>query len=364
MNEIQLLRTAGPDATPLTPGTLHAARAALLAEIAAAPARADLREPASVVAARQLAEEARSRGGATARRRPRRAVALRIGAAVLTAAAALTTVLLVTGPDGAAPRRDAPRDGVELVDFQLPAFPLTATTLPPGAGEPVFGADDSGAAMSFPSTADPLENMSIYVGAEPPPPGGSLSFPGWVPEDVTVNGAPAVLVLSVDPAMASVDWERAPGQWVTIHAQGRYAERDVLLGFAAGLVDGPQEVPVQLHLAPAGYSLDVTKDDGRIIILADDADPERSLVIRLLAPGEDPVPVLGGATDAPPAPATEVTVQRQPAQLVRSDAGAGGRQGWVLQALLPDGSAFVVEAPGDLTEAQVVEIADQVSSTP
>ena len=54
----------------------------------------------------------------------------------------------------------------------------------------------------------------------------------------------------------------------------------------------------------------------------------------------------------------------QPADLIRTDMGSGGRDGWYLQALLPDGTTFVVEAPGTLTQEQVVQIAEQVTSTP
>jgi hypothetical protein len=62
-------------------------------------------------------------------------------------------------------------------------------------------------------------------------------------------------------------------------------------------------------------------------------------------------------------PVEEVAVQGQPAQLVRTDYG-GGAQGWFPQAQFPDGTIFVVEAPGDLTREHVVQIADQVTYTP
>ena len=336
MNEITLIQDGGPEATPVAASALRSARAALLAEIY---------------------------GPAPVRRRPGRRTAFRVGAVVLTAAAAVTTVLVVGGTGGPAPRPGSGSADVALVDFTLPAFPLTLPTPPPGAGDPVFGADAAGGtSMGYESTTDPLQNVGVSVSAEPPPPGGSLSFPGWVPEQVTVNGAPAVLVAPTgpdDPEIASLDWQRRPGQWVTINAQGRYAQRELLLTLAAGLVDQPQPMPVQLHLAPAAYRLDVSKDDGRIIILSDDADPERGLVVRLLAPGQ--TEDLQTFADVAGQPAQEVTVQGQPAQLARTDLGGGGPQGWVVRAVLPGGSAVVVEAPGDLTADQVVQIADQVS---
>ena len=75
--------------------------------------------------------------------------------------------------------------------------------------------------------------------------------------------------------------------WVTIHAEGGYADRDLLLSVAAALVDVPQAMPVQLHLAPAGYRLDFFKDDGRVVALSDEADPTLGLIVRLALPGED-----------------------------------------------------------------------------
>ena len=341
------------------------------------PAPVPTETPASVLAARQLVEDARGRRGAVAgrRRRPGRKVVVRMGVAVLTAAAAWTTAVLVAGPE-AGPEAAAPPPGdvtrvdeATLVDFDMPTFPLTLPTAPPGTAGPVFGGSGAGeASMAYTSTEDPRESVSINVGPEPRPPGGSVSFPGSVAEHITINGSPAVLVApseAQDDGVASLDWERAPGQWVTIMAQGRYAERDLLTTIAGSLVDSPQAMPVQLHLAPAGYSLDFFKDNGRMVRLGDDADPERGLTVRLPFPDEAvPADQLPGTVDGAAEPVEEVTVQGQPAHLVRTDYGEGGHQGWHLQARFPDGTTFVVEAPGTLTREQVVQVADQVTYTP
>jgi hypothetical protein len=133
---------------------------------------------------------------------------------------------------------------------------------------------------------------------------------------------------------------------------------------AEELVDSPQAMPVQLHLAPAGYSLDFFKDDGRIVRLGDDADPEQGLTVHVpLADEVVPVDQLPGAVAGVAGAVEEVTVQGQPAHLVRTDYG-GGRQGCFLQARFPDGTTFIVEAPGTLSQEQVVQIADQVTYTP
>ncbi len=95
MNELTLLREAGPEAPVLTPAARSAARAALLAEIAT------------------------SREGRRRVRAPHRRTVLRLGAALVAVAAAWTTAVVVAGPDAAAPRPGS----VALVDFALPAFP-------------------------------------------------------------------------------------------------------------------------------------------------------------------------------------------------------------------------------------------------
>jgi hypothetical protein len=330
--------------------------------------------PASVLAAQQLVADARQRRSnpvVSGRRRPGRRTVLRMSAAVLTIAAAWTTAVLVAGPEGAGPPPgDVTRvDGATLVDFDMPAFPLTLPTAPPGTAGPVFGGSGAGgASMSYTSTEDTLGGVTIHVGSQPPPPGGSVSFPGSAAEHVSINGSPAVIVAPAeaqDAGVASLDWARAPGQWVTIMAQGRYAERDLLTTIATNLVDGPQAMPVQLHLAPAGYSLDFFKNDGRVVRLGDDSDPERGLTVRLPFPGEPaPMGQLPDVADGTAGPVEEITVQGRPAQLARTDYSGGGSQGWFLQAQFPDATAFVVEAPGSLTREQVVQIADQVTYTP
>lgn len=330
--------------------------------------------PASVLAAQQLVVDARGRRSSpvvSRRRHPGRRAVLRMSAAVLAVAAAWTTAVLVAGPEGAAPAPgDVPRvAAVMLVDFDMPAFPLTLPTPPSGTAGPVFGGSGAGgSSMAYTNTENPLEFVIIHVGSEPPPPGGPISGPGTVAENITINSSPAVVVTipdAQDVGIAGLDWERAPGQWVTIQAQGRYAERDLLMSIASSLVDSPQAMPVQLNLAPVGYSLDFFKDNGQVVRLGDDSDPARGLTVRLPFPGEaGPIEGLSDVVDGTAGPVEEVAVQGQPAQLVRTDYGGGGAQGWFLQARFADGTTFVVEAPGILTPEQVVQIADQVTYTP
>jgi RNA polymerase sigma factor (sigma-70 family) len=334
----------------------------------AMPANAARTESASVIAARQLVSDARDARTAPRprRRRPGRTAVLRSGLAVVAvAAAAWATAVVVVGPETAGP----PPGAVTLVDFDMPAFPLTLPTAPPGTSGPVFGGSGGGgASMSYVSPESPVDSVNLHVGTEPPPV-VSDGFSGSVVEDtVTIHGRPGRLTVmtteSDDFRIAYLHWERVPGQWVTVFGQGRFAEGDLMTALAEDLVDSPQTVPLQLHLAPAGWSLDFFKDNGRIVRLADDADPEQGLTVHVPFPDEVvPADQLPGMVERAVGPVEEVIVQGQLAQLVPADQG-GGEQGWYLQARFPDGTTFVVQAPGALTREQVVKIAEQVTYTP
>jgi len=123
------------------------------------------------------------------------------------------------------------------------------------------------------------------------------------------------------------------------------------------VVDRATAVPLQLTLAPRGWLLVAYKDD-RIITLADPAgDPAtdataRTLDVYLPQPPSDPagLPAEVGATG----PLEDVTVHAQPGYLLPT------ANGWFLQAAMEDGTVFVLQAPGDFTAEQVVEVAEGV----
>jgi hypothetical protein len=145
MNEIALLHDAGPEPTPLTPATLDTARAALLAEIEAAtsalaPVPGEHREPATVLAARQLVTDSHERRP-LARRRPVRSGGSRKRTAGLLGVAATVVVGGGVGAAAAgglmpqafidafsAPWQTAPAEGNPSVD------PATAERVATAAG--------------------------------------------------------------------------------------------------------------------------------------------------------------------------------------------------------------------------------------
>jgi hypothetical protein len=350
MNELTLLREAGPEAPALTPAARSASRAALLAEIGAGRTTRRLRLPA--------------------RRR-----SLRLGAGLVAVAAAWATAVLVAAPgDQERPRGGVEVDGVTLVDFDMPVAPLAFPVPPPGTTGPAFGASGNGhTSMSYEDIEDPTGRLVVHVSRTATPmmdPLTGRAFPG---EDVVVDGMPGrVTVLNPefdDARTAYLEWERTPGQWVTLTGAGRFADGVELASLAEVLVERPQAIPVQLRLAPAGYSLDFVKEGGRIVRLADDSDPARvrGMTVHLPDPAL-PADVLAAAV-AGARSVEDLLLHGQPASLARVDSGGHYESslvdgGWILQARFPDGTDFVLEAPRPLMQEQVLQIAEQITYTP
>ncbi len=111
-------------------------------------------------------------------------------------------------------------------------------------------------------------------------------------------------------------WEYGDEQWVELSGGGRYDNADRLREVAERLVDRPQAVPLQVHLAPAGWSVQGYKDD-RILTLVNDSYEQQTLSVYIPLP-EDVVPPenLLGQLMGPIGPVVPVTVQGRPAHLV------------------------------------------------
>jgi hypothetical protein len=291
-------------------------------------------------------------------RRIRRARRARRAAPALVAAAAVVVgVGLVQGGD---PARPAP---VELVDYSLPAFPLSFAPVPPGLTGPSLSLDPSFERVG-PGTAhagwsdptDPATGAGIDVSADEPGTSGEDEV-----GDARIDGEDATVfrteVTGAGPFW-SVVWERADDQWVRVTGQGRFAGEEAVVGLARRVVDQGTAVPLQLTLAPRGWVLVAYKDD-RVVTLADPAgDPATEATARTLnaylpSSPSDPadLPDEVGATG----PVVDVLVHGRPGHLLPT------AEGWFLQAALDDGTVFVLQAPGDFTEQQVVEVAEGVS---
>jgi hypothetical protein len=388
--------------------------------------RAQAAEPASVVAARQLASDAHE--GRTAarprRRRPSRAVFLRVGAGVLAVAAAWTTAVVVHTPDGDRTLRTAPEvtrtpptaapsdppGGLELVATQRITFPFSLDPAPKGltpslglfGGPTPFGTEPPGWRADYRSADDPGFTFTVTA-TDPriPQPGAHEAPMGTITETGTtsVNGAPAAFdrgtedpptcryapstpMQTTEPkqvcstSFAELYWQRADGRWVHVWGEGdTYGGLPALTEVAASIVDRPQPVPLQVGLSPAGWSVSAY-DDGRGLTLISDAAPSVSNRISVSVQERwrritKPADVLQGMTDGNPV--EQVTVKGLPAELVSvpdhfTGPGFPGRETprrmWNLAGQFPGGPVFLFQAPDLLSHDDVLAMADQVTYMP
>ncbi len=349
MNDITLLREAGPEAPRLTSATLSTARAALLDEIE------------RVRPARRF-------------RMPSRKASRWVGLAVATAAAALTAAVVVAGPDSG-----SPATSVTLVDFATPTFPLSLDPAPDGLRAAFDGTGERSSVADYRDAAG--ENgFTIYVGDEKPEGGPDDGADGYRLEgtdELSVAGRDAELLRysrswCVDDAgldcplrsFAQLTWEFSDDQWVRLLGDGRYASADRLLGVAESLVDRPQPAALRMGLAPAGWSVQFYKM-GRVLTLVNDAYEQQTLTVQIPLP-EDVVPPeqLLDQLQSPLGPVIDVTVHDRPAHLVLLDSGYLDEKIWFLQAQFADGTVYELQVPDAFTQEQVVELAEQVTYNP
>lgn len=326
MNDITLIREYGPDAPALSPAALADARARLMAEATAAPRP----RPGLLVRV----------GDVTGRLRGRARLLVAAGAAIAAVAAAVA----VLAPAPQPPSR--PSAGVSLVAFSTPVFPIALRPTPPGLSAPSFTGQAGTWTAVYQSTD---EGNDVYLTVHPA--NAELGIPCTA---TIIAGKPGDLCTwaptSGGETSVTLTWERIPGQWVAVTGNGRYATESGVRTLAAAIVDEPQRVPLQLHLAPAGWTLDAFKDDS-IVTLRDAADPRNSLSVQAV-PRMDP-DVFHNTQGA--RRASTVQINGRAGQLILTE------DEWFLQAPLPDGTAFNLQTPLLLTREQVIAIGGQVS---
>lgn len=329
MNEITLIQQHGPDSAPATESVLDSARHRLLTEIA----------DASTDPRQRWAGLHRQRG-------IRRA---RVVAMTVIAASALFVFSVVVGGVISAERSsDRTPTGVTLVAFQMPVFPLALDPVPAGLKAPSFSLHDS---RFLAVHQDPAgeSGVSLSVRDRRPRPEFEL---GEDIRTVMVHGQPGELSEfrpQNGPKSVSVIWEREPGQWVTVTGRGRFGTEAAVLALADTVVERPQEVPLQVGLAPAGWEVFAFKDD-RILTLKDENSDVTMTVYLAERPSSDLLHTVMGAQEV-----STVQVNGGEARLVRAD------EFWFLQVPLPDGSAFTLLAPPFMTPDQVVAVGEQVT---
>ncbi|MET8118032.1 hypothetical protein [Micromonospora sp. NPDC005189] len=330
MNEIALLREHGPDPVPPSEPALAAARSRLMAEIAGTAAR---------------------RPGRWARPgRPAWTPRTRLLSLAAVAAIAAAAVAVIGAPPDPPPPAVRPPAGVSLVSFTAPVFPLALDPRPAGLTDPVF-------------SGEPDHFIAVYLAGD----GGNddVYLGVWSQDDprahdararaITIDGRPGELTETPQETgspSVTVRWQRKPGQWVSVTGNGRLATEATVRALAAALVDRPQEVPLRVGLAPAGWELRFFKDN-TILTLGDAGsdDSTRTMSVQLVAGLEsDLMGWVQGAVEEQP-----VRVNGRAARLVRTE------EIWFLQAPLPDGTAFNLQAPLSFTPDQVIAIGAQVT---
>jgi hypothetical protein len=409
--DARLSAAAGIDDADLPP-----LPAAFLAEV-----RTGADEPASVVAARQLADEARPR-------RPlrRRRLLVRAGAGVLALAAAWTTAVLVVDepagertPDAAPsstpapPTDDVPLDpsgGLTLVAAEAVSFPYSLDPAPEDltpylvrtGGLEMFGRLDPVAYRAdYRSADDPGFSFSVTSGDPRIPPPGAYQAPPYEPGEVVDSGtvevdgvqaefvaarfatpdcryAPSTPTQDDEPGELCADtyaelyWQRADGRWVGVQGEGeRYGQVPALVEVAESIVDVPQPVQLQFRLAPEGWAVSSYESLANLSLVSEAAPTSLTdrISVSLLERWrgyEGPDDVLQGMTDGNPV--EDVTVNGEPARLVSvpdhlADPAAGRRM-WNLAARFADGPQFLLQAPDTLTREDVLAMAEGLAWTP
>ncbi|TFV51721.1 hypothetical protein [Blastococcus sp. TF02A-35] len=378
-------------------------------------------EPASVVAARQLAAEART---APRRRRPSRRTLVRAGAGVLVLAAAWATAVVVDGPAPVrqpvatpapatvepAPLPLDPPGGLTLVGAEAITFPYSLDPAPDGltpilvraGGLEMFGAvDPLTYSARYSSEDDPGFTFTVSERDPRVPPPGSYIAPPYTDDEVqdrgttTVGGRPADFARATlsepsctyalaSPAQedepeelcsdtyAELYWQRADGLWVGVWGWGdRYGSEAALVSVGESIVDRPQPVQLQFGLAPQGWVVSSYESLGNLALIdeADPTNPSERVAVSLLERWrgyDSPDVVLQGMADGNPV--EEVTVKGGPARLVSvpdhfADLGTGKRM-WYLAAEFPDGTGFLFQAPDTLTRDDVLAMAEGMSYDP
>jgi hypothetical protein len=326
-------------------------------------------EPASVLAARQLVDDART--GSYRRRR----TVVRIGGAVLALAAACVAAVVApqdrpTDPGHTtSPFGTAPAGGITLVSAEEVMFPLTLDPVPAGL-TPTFSRSGGWG----PYADQPLVYTADY---ESPHRGRVLvnlfdqdprdladsgyTIEGDAEGTVDLDGRDAEV--RRDDGAVSLLWRRADGRWLRVMGEGAYAGTGALVPVAESIVDRPQPIGLQFRLAPAGWSVS-GYEESRSLDLANEADPHQLLRLSLLGAGADLTvdTVMEGMTFV--GPVQTATIQGQPARMALAAGGENWPDYWYVAGQLPGGRLFILLAPEVLTQEQVVQIADQITFTP
>jgi hypothetical protein len=215
---------------------------------------------------------------------------------------------------------------VTLVAFDSPSFPLALRPRPVGLLAPTLSGGEHEGHKSMTAVYQAVNGRDdVYLGV------GDRYLP-QAPQpqirQVTVAGTTGYLVLADDrePRRASLSWQHAPGQWVVLVGNGRFAGEAAVRALAATVVDEAQPVPLQVRLAPAGWRLLSYKDD-RMLRIGDPGTGDEIAVSLVDRPSPAFERQVGQVRQA-----RTVTVQGRDGRLLRTS------HGWMLRMPLADGA--------------------------
>ncbi|MFD6263725.1 hypothetical protein ACFWFK_21600 [Micromonospora chalcea] len=314
MNEIDLLRTHGPDAPEASTETLRLAKDRLAGEFAAASVRRTVP--------------------------PLRRRTLLVAAGAVAVAGA--GVGLAVRP------LDRSAEPLTLVAATIPEFPLTLRSRPATLSPPRYSYAP-GQFLAVYLSRSAADDVYLFVLDSRPARIATTSRP------VAVAGRPAEIYEEPNPGgprRLDMLWERRPGQWVSLTGHGMFADDAALLRLAEHVVDEPQQVPLRVRLAPRGWRVAMFKDDTILTLQGD--SPDETLTVQVV-PRRDPDlmrNVMGAREER------RVMVGGRKAHLIRAE------DFWFLQAEVPGGAVVNLQAPLRLSVDQVVAIAEQISVTP
>ncbi|GGO89042.1 hypothetical protein GCM10011584_17500 [Nocardioides phosphati] len=301
MNDLDLLDRFGPSAPEPSDAALAAARARLSAAL-----------------------DATTPGVRRTRRLP-----LLVAASVVAAGGAGIAV---------APALMGSDHSIALAAVDPLTFPVTPTWLPAGLGDPVFSKDSS--TLMFASYGRPQDGINVVVSPTPD---------NWEDREheraIEVRGHDAT-VFEQDPGDVVVVWKQDDGDYIGVSGRGDFADEQVIEHVAESVADRSQRVDLFLTVAPAGWQVQAYQSDMHV------SYGERGeLSVTLLSSQADPSSDFGAKN------VHDVSVDGRTGWIGNYVGDSGTPRDWVLVAPAPDGREFVLQAPGELSEDQVIEIA-------
>jgi hypothetical protein len=328
LNEFTVLRDYGPSASPPSEAVLASARADLMAELSPPTAK------------------------------PRKTrFSLRITAAVAAALVIGTVVAVGQFGGGTTEVPRAQNSGpIRLVEFRTPPLPPELDKIPDGLGTGGL-TGEPGWIGRFYNPLDPRDQDRIGV---------LVSWRGHNPQNIaeehretTYDGKKAFVAEleaydGTDPSKLDrtvrLSWESAPGTWTILSGSGRFGSEKAVRALAGTLVATTDELELSIGVAPAGWELAAFKPG--VTTVLDPASPDRELTVSLR---DGLVEDFAEGTVVPVERSVPVTINGGRGELLALTDGT-----WMLQALLPDGRAFLLQASGGFTQRQVVEVAEGV----